>query len=454
MDAPPDDQAAARMRDAGDYQGAWLAARTAADTLRSAGATPDRLAASLILLGRIEEDLGNHAAARDALEEARSLAGGQAWLEATCALACAELAGVARSVADTSGAERLTAQACDLLDNAQAPLPPHVASAVLTQASLDALEAGEDAVAVMTATRALEATDAMQHGRTRARARVAALLALGRVHQASGRYDEAAAVQRSALAEAETTLGPASIETANALNDLGMTGKYRGRFDEAAAAYGRALALLDAAAGGIHPDSASIHHNLGGLAHARRDFAAGEAPARRAVAIRSATLGPDHPVTVLDRAALASILHGLGQDGEAEAILRDAIPLLETALGANHYEVAVSVNNLAAILQRRGALREAEVLYRRALASKESTLGPGSPLIATGLNNLATVLRRLGRLDEAETLYRRALSVLETSVEPSHPNLATTRANLERLHRERASGDIRHASVTPDDQVS
>jgi tetratricopeptide (TPR) repeat protein len=437
---------AARLRNAGDYRGARRAAREAVATLEGAGAGPAPLADALIELGRIEEDLGEHVEARAVLARAGDLTRDHPGAEMTFAVALAELAGIVRYLADPEEARRLTGRAVQLATGTQHAFTPAALSVVLVQAGLDAIEAGEDEVALELIGRATETACSIVGGAGRGRAHVAALLALGKAHQSRGRYEEAARSQRDALAEAEAVLGATSVEAANALNDLGMTGKYEGRFDEARAAYERALAVLDVVAGGSHPDSASILHNLGGLEHARRNFAAAEGPARRAVELRAATLGPDHPVTVLDRAALGSILQGLGHVDEAEAIFRDAIDRLEATLGPDHFELAVTVNNLAAILQQRGALDAAEAHYRRALAIKERALGPDSPLVATGLNNLATVLRRQGRLDEAEALYRRALDVLEAGVEPDHPNLATTRANLDRLLRMRA-GD---RSAPPD----
>src|SRR5947208_3554198 len=100
-------------------------------------------------------------------------------------------------------------------------------------------------------------------------------------YRAAGRYEEARAPLREALALAEASFGPEDIEVASVLNQLGMLDKYAGRFDEGERAYRRALAILERAYGPDDPRLADIYHNLGGLAHARGRYEEGEPLARR-----------------------------------------------------------------------------------------------------------------------------------------------------------------------------
>ena len=269
---------------------------------------------------------------------------------------------------------------------------------------------------------------------TDSRLRLAVLSGLGSVARARGRYEEAEAGFRAALALAEEEFGSASIETAGVLNELGMVFKYCGRFDEGLTVYRRSLGILEHAIG-TSPDVATLYHNLGGLEHARRNFEEAEPYARRSVELRRETTGPDDPAVAEDEAAWASILLPLGRNDEAEALLRHAVCILEASFGADHPEVAGAWNNLASVLQSRGALDEAREAYEHSLAAKERTLGTDHPSIAITLNNLGVNARKRECYEEAESHYLRSLTILEGRVEPDHPNRLLALGNYAKLLR-------------------
>ncbi len=75
--------------------------------------------------------------------------------------------------------------------------------------------------------------------------RVQSLALRGSQLRDAGRYGEAKPLLVEALALAEESFGPDSMEVAAALNQLGMLGKYDGHFDEAEAAYRRALRITE-----------------------------------------------------------------------------------------------------------------------------------------------------------------------------------------------------------------
>jgi len=127
-----------------------------------------------------------------------------------------------------------------------------------------------------------------------------------------GRYREAEAPLKEAIAVAETALGAFDREMCVACNNLAVLYKYTGYFDEAEALYRRALDIVER--GGAPDDAclATIWHNLGGLEHARGRAEIGEAYARRAWELRRAALVEEHPEMVADAAALAALLDALG----------------------------------------------------------------------------------------------------------------------------------------------
>jgi tetratricopeptide (TPR) repeat protein len=264
------------------------------------------------------------------------------------------------------------------------------------------------------------------------RIRRQALAGLGTALRMAGRHGDAQACLLRALDVAERWLPPGDAEIAMAHNDLGVLGKYAGRFEEAEAHYRQALAMVEATPGS-EDFVATLLHNLAGLAHSRGDFAAAEPLARRSVEVRAGVAGVDHPATVADAAQHGAILLALGRLDEAEALLCDAIAWFERRLGEENYEVAVNLNNLAMLRIRQGRPSDAEALYRRSLRMKESLLGPGQPApdgsptdhqdVAMTAHNLAALLLERGRLDEAEAMASRAAASFASALDVGHPKL-------------------------------
>ena len=145
-----------------------------------------------------------------------------------------------------------------------------------------------------------------------------------------------------------------------------------GRYDEAAALLRPALAIAE------HYESddplllADVLHELGGVERARERFAEAEPFARRAVDVRAEALGFNHVAVAADRASLAAILAGEGKNDEAIALLISAIATFDRTYGPIHDGTAVALNNLAALYEVAGDLESAEALYRRALAMKDA----------------------------------------------------------------------------------
>jgi len=124
----------------------------------------------------------------------------------------------------------------------------------------------------------------------------------------TGHDDDAIRDLRESLAGYEHELGPNHLSVANTLNVLGNALFRAGKLDEAEAVHRRSLAIREAALGPRHPDVAGAIANLGSMQLEQRDFAGAEAAFRRAISIASASLGPDVPDVALFRMNLALVL--------------------------------------------------------------------------------------------------------------------------------------------------
>jgi tetratricopeptide (TPR) repeat protein len=134
--------------------------------------------------------------------------------------------------------------------------------------------------------------------------RVWSMTNLGDLYRQNGRYREAEALLRQALATAEQVFGPNDPNVLVILNNLAVLYKCIGEFDEAEQLYKRALAMIEREPEVDDEKVATLYHNLGGLEHTRGRYAEGELLARRSVQLREGTLGPNHVELAADLAAL------------------------------------------------------------------------------------------------------------------------------------------------------
>jgi tetratricopeptide (TPR) repeat protein/predicted Ser/Thr protein kinase len=205
-----------------------------------------------------------------------------------------------------------------------------------------------------------------------------------------GRFAEAEAPLREALALRRRLHGEPSREVAEALTALASVERDRGHLDQAQESYARALAMLEAR--NTDPWSrAKLKNNLAVVAGDRGDFAG------------------------------------------AEVHMREALELLRAAVGDDHVLVAVGLGNVGSMLSRRGAHAEAEPLLARAHEIRRAQLGEAHPLTGTALSNLAYGQFALGRFEAAQEQFERALAVQEAGFGGGHLHTLGTLRNLAAL---------------------
>ena len=248
--------------------------------------------------------------------------------------------------------------------------------------------------------------------------------------RALGRYEEAEAPARSALALVEKLNGRSSEEMASGLNRLASVLQDRGKLDDAEKLFREALTTLELVLGTKHLDVASLLSNLGLLLYHRGQLDEAESLLRRALATKEAAMGKDHPVTAAALSNLAAVLTDRGKLAEAEPLLRRALPIIEASAGKDSVETAKSLGNLAVVLMSYGQTEEAEDLLRRSLTIKQTVLGVTHPEVGNSLANLGVLLRSRGKLPEAELALRQSLSIHENKLGVRHPFVATSLEDL------------------------
>lgn len=203
-----------------------------------------------------------------------------------------------------------------------------------------------------------------------------------------------------------------------------------GHEESAGKNFEKALSIVEKELGKDHPANIALLNQIGKLERSRGNVATAENHFRRALKICRSTLPPEHPERGTLLTNLANLLDESGRYVEAEPLYREALEIKEKSLGSTHPETAQVVLNLAILEQHIGHYQESEAFYRRALEALEKNVGPEHPIIGQAQLNFGVLQQERKRFHEAESLYRRALDIFQASVGSDHPLCAITMSNL------------------------
>jgi CHAT domain-containing protein/Tfp pilus assembly protein PilF len=247
---------------------------------------------------------------------------------------------------------------------------------------------------------------------------------LTKLYRAQGRYAEAEAPCKRALAICQTSLGADSNITANAMTELAEVHRRLGRYADAEPLFQQAVAIREKVLGRDHPEVATTLNLLANLYKDRAQYAKAEPLHKRALAIREKALGPDHKDVGVSLNNLAILYEAQARFSEAAELYQRAIAIQEKNLGPNHPDVAVALTNLGTVRMEQGRFAEAETMYQRANTIREKALGPDHPSTIQGIDHLARLRQTEGKFSEAEPLLHRALAATKKTFGPNHPSVA------------------------------
>ena len=129
---------------------------------------------------------------------------------------------------------------------------------------------------------------------------------------------------------------------------------------------------------------------------------------------------PGDPLTVIRLTSLASVLGRAGRPGEALDAGRRAVAYAEEHL-PDHPLYGTALNNLGIALVTNRLFTEAVAVLRRSLDQRLASVGEQSSDTAITLRNLAVALRATGGIEEAEALTRRAADIYAATGEVESP---------------------------------
>jgi tetratricopeptide (TPR) repeat protein len=233
-----------------------------------------------------------------------------------------------------------------------------------------------------------------------------------------GKTDEALVAHRESLRVREATLGPDHPWVAHSLNNIGSTHMARSEHALALAPLQRAHAILLAAFGPEHPDVFTTLTNIGTSRLELGDAALALVDLQQAHAAIERTFGPTSPHLAATFSNIGSAYHALGRRDEALASYAGAVDCLTTAFGPEHPSLAIPLTNIGNGLLEQGKAAEALASYQRALTIRERALGPDNPALGYALTGVGQAQLELGRLDAAAAALERALRLREAGQAP------------------------------------
>jgi tetratricopeptide (TPR) repeat protein len=247
---------------------------------------------------------------------------------------------------------------------------------------------------------------------------------------------EAEALYRAILQRAELTMGPESLETAEALHELALFLRRVGgglslseleaartsHYEEARQLFERSAAIIETRLGEHHPDLGTMINNLASLHFECGSLSLAEPLFLKSLKIDELAHGPEHPKTATSLNNYASLLYREGKHNIAEPIYRRALAICRAALGEDHPETAISYNNLANDLYMQQHFDEAKACYDRALEIQLATIGPNHLHTGETFGSLGRLMRDTRDLPNAAEYLRHGYERRKEGLGLAHPN--------------------------------
>jgi serine/threonine protein kinase/tetratricopeptide (TPR) repeat protein len=249
---------------------------------------------------------------------------------------------------------------------------------------------------------------------------------LALLYQQQGRYDDAEALLKQSLEGLRVQGGMDHPSTLRAMNHLALLYKARGRYDDAESLLKESLEKDRDQLGSDHPQTINTMSYLASLYRDQRRYTEAEAFYKQVVELRRAKLGADHPDTLINAGVLAQFYEARGRYSEALPLFKQVVE----GLGADHPETLKAKNSLAQVYQELGRYEEAARLSKELVEACRVKLGPNHPHTLIAINNLAMHYQSTGRHDEAERLFKQAVNGSRTSLGADHVNTLRLIANL------------------------
>jgi eukaryotic-like serine/threonine-protein kinase len=262
---------------------------------------------------------------------------------------------------------------------------------------------------------------------------------LGYVLFQEARYEESAAILRTALESQRRLFGRIHYSTlktvrflASALRDLGV-------LDEAEALNREALEISRILFGADHAETIASLLPLAIVLERKGNFAEAELVSRTMLERIERHYGVGDFRTANVLRTLGSIRLARGDVSEAAVLLRRGLTAFRAGFPPGHPDEGDILNRLVFCLIAEGA-PDARQLYREAIAFENARPKDGPFFVTDGYEFLAESARRMGDRALAERLFRRAIALDERQLPAGHPYRSAAAAGLRQTLADVARG--------------
>jgi CHAT domain-containing protein/Tfp pilus assembly protein PilF len=271
----------------------------------------------------------------------------------------------------------------------------------------------------------------------------------GKWHDALARRREALAVQEQALGKAPWRVADARLavafdeqvirlseadrsQTQAALRKEKEADRHlkEGKYHDADAAASQVLKCYQTVAGPESAEVARIWHLIGRSRLRRNDAHGAHQPNARALAIRRKLLPEEHPDIARSLNSLGVEQSQMGDPAAARISHEAALAIRRKTLPNDHPDIIQSLENLKDTLTDLGQYAAAKASIEEALAIHRKAIPPNLKGIAECLYDLGGVNVAQGEHGAAKRNYEEALSLYRQALPPDHPYTADCLNNL------------------------
>jgi len=253
---------------------------------------------------------------------------------------------------------------------------------------------------------------------------------IGEVDYEIANFDQAQQMDDAALALDRRLYGNNSLQSAEALTDLGLILGRKGKLHDAEAPFNEALNISRQLSGESAPNVASLLNYLADIYTQEGRFKEAEDFARKALAIRQRVFPNDSLEVAQSLRTLAAVLGNEGDLKKAEIMMRKVLEIRLKHLSPDDPLIAGTYNDIAWAEGGEGKLEDAEALESKAFASRRKVLGDDHPDVAKALSLLGDRLRQRNELDAADEVLSTALSLQTNLMGADDPGSLETMLGL------------------------
>ncbi|XP_076823328.1 nephrocystin-3-like isoform X2 [Clavelina lepadiformis] len=216
-------------------------------------------------------------------------------------------------------------------------------------------------------------------------------------------------IRKRTLTLEELTLGEDSLETAQALYDLGVLYHLQNNLENAESVFKRSVKIREKLIGRKNLEVAQCLHNLGSVYNERRQYSKALDCMSDALTIRKEMLGLHDSSTVSTLKHVAVLYKKLNDHNKARHSYEHLLQISIEVSGEKSTSTANAMVDLAVAECQTKHLDAAFPLYKKALVIYRNVYGGSCQQVSQTLRNIAVLLYQQGNLEEAAKVYKESM---------------------------------------------